>query len=97
MEFQTYVSWISNPVQIAFLDLVLGADNAVIIALVCGSLPRSQRLNVMIVGTGAALVLRVVLTMLTGAIMYTPALRIRGIAAPTCGSCPGCRRGTRNA
>jgi YjbE family integral membrane protein len=78
MEFQTYVSWISSPVQIAFLDLVLGADNAVIIALVCRSLPRSQRMNVMIVGTGAALLLRIILTMLTGALMFTPLLRIAG-------------------
>lgn len=78
MEFQTYVSWISNPVQIAFLDLILGADNAIIIALVCRTLPRYQRLNVMIVGTGAALLLRVVLTALTGTLMALPLIRIVG-------------------
>ena len=78
MEFQPIVSWISSPVQIAFLDLVLGADNAVIIALVCRSLPRHQRLNVMIVGTGAAMLLRIVLTALTGALMFAPLLRLVG-------------------
>jgi YjbE family integral membrane protein len=78
MEFQTYVSWIASPVQIAFLDLVLGADNAVIIALVCRTLPRHQRLNVMIVGTGAALLLRIVLTALAGALMFVPLLRLAG-------------------
>ncbi len=78
MEFQTYVSWISSPVQIAFLDLVLGADNAVIIALVCRTLPRDQRVNVMIVGTGAAMLLRIVLTALTGALMFAPLLRLFG-------------------
>lgn len=78
MEFQSYVSWISSPVQIAFLDLVLGADNAIIIALVCRTLPSYQRLNVMIVGTGAALLMRVVLTALTGTLMALPMLRIAG-------------------
>lgn len=78
MEFQTYVAWISNPVQIAFLDLILGADNAIIIALVCRTLPRYQRLNVMVVGTGAALLLRVVLTALTGTLMALPLIRIVG-------------------
>lgn len=78
MEFQTYVAWISNPVQIAFLDLILGADNAIIIALVCRTLPRYQRMNVMIVGTGAALLLRVVLTALTGTLMALPLIRIVG-------------------
>ena len=78
MEFQNYLSWVSSPVQIAFLDLVLGADNAVIIALVCRTLPRHQRMNVMIVGTGAAMLLRVILTMLTGALMFVPLLRLVG-------------------
>lgn len=78
MEFQTYVAWISSPVQIAFLDLILGADNAIIIALVCRTLPRYQRMNVMIVGTGAALLLRVVLTALTGTLMALPLIRIVG-------------------
>jgi YjbE family integral membrane protein len=78
MEFQTYVTWIAGPVQIAFLDLVLGADNAIIIALVCRTLPRYQRFNVMAVGTGAALLLRVVLTALTGTLMALPLIRIVG-------------------
>lgn len=78
MEFQTYVTWIANPVQIAMLDLILGADNAIIIALVCRTLPRYQRMNVMIVGTGAALLLRVVLTALTGTLMALPLIRIVG-------------------
>ncbi|MDR3494103.1 MAG: YjbE family putative metal transport protein [Ancalomicrobiaceae bacterium] len=78
MNFETYVSWISNPVQIAFIDLVLGADNAVIIALVCRTLPRRQRLNVMIVGTGAAMLLRLFLTAVAGALMSAPILRLVG-------------------
>ena len=43
MEFDSLVTWFSSPIQIAFLDLVLGADNAVIIALVCRTLPRRHR------------------------------------------------------
>ena len=78
MEFDTYLNWVSGPVQIAFLDLVLGADNAVIIALVCRTLPRRQRTNVMIVGTGAAMLLRLMLTAMTGALMFVPLLRIAG-------------------
>jgi len=57
---------------------VLGADNAIIIALVCRTLPRHQRLNVMIVGTGAALLLRIILTAATGALLFAPFLRIAG-------------------
>ncbi len=78
MEFDSLVTWFSSPIQIAFLDLVLGADNAVIIALVCRTLPRRQRMNVMIVGTGAALLLRLLLTAVTGALMFVPLLRLAG-------------------
>ena len=78
MDFETYVSWISNPVQIAFIDLILGADNAVIIALVCSTLPRRQRMNVLIVGTGAAILLRLFLTAVAGALMSVPLLRLLG-------------------
>jgi YjbE family integral membrane protein len=78
MEFQSYVSWISSPVQIAFLDLVLGADNAFIIALVCRTLPLHMRMRVMIVGTATAVLLRLVLTALTGALMFVPLLRLVG-------------------
>jgi predicted tellurium resistance membrane protein TerC len=47
--------------QIIMIDILLGGDNAVVIALACRSLPPKQRTKGIIYGTAGAIVLRVIL------------------------------------
>ena len=49
-------------VNIVIIDLILAGDNAVVIAMAVRSLPRQQRRWGIILGAGAAVLLRVVLT-----------------------------------
>ena len=60
--------------NIVIIDLILAGDNAVVIAMAVRSLPRRQRRWGIMLGAGAAVVLRVVLTLLrsptTGNILY---------------------------
>lgn len=64
--------------EVSFLDLLLSGDNAVMIALACRSLPPRQTRQAMMLGTGVAIALRVVLTLLAGAILQIPALKLLG-------------------
>ena len=48
--------------SIVFIDLILAGDNAVVIAMAVRTLPREQRRKGIILGAGAAVLLRVVLT-----------------------------------
>jgi predicted tellurium resistance membrane protein TerC len=47
--------------QIIMIDILLGGDNAVVIALACRKLPPAQRTKGIIWGTAGAIVLRVIL------------------------------------
>jgi YjbE family integral membrane protein len=49
-------------VSIVIIDLILAGDNAVVIAMAVRTLPREQRLKGIILGAGAAVLLRVILT-----------------------------------
>lgn len=49
-------------INIIFIDLMLGGDNAVLIAMACRKLPPKRRSKAIIVGTGLAVILRVLLT-----------------------------------
>ncbi len=49
-------------INIVIIDIILAGDNAVVIAMAVRSLPRQQRQRGIILGAGAAVVLRVVLT-----------------------------------
>lgn len=48
--------------NIMFINLILSGDNAVLIAMAVRNLPESQRRKGILFGTGAAIVLRVILT-----------------------------------
>lgn len=67
--------------KIVWIDVLLSGDNAIVIALACAGLPRSQRLLAMCVGTGAAVLLRVALTGSASYLMTLPWLRLCGGAA----------------
>jgi YjbE family integral membrane protein len=54
--------WVLAIFNIVWIDIVLAGDNAVVIALAVRNLPPRQRLMGIILGAGAAVVLRVALT-----------------------------------
>jgi YjbE family integral membrane protein len=64
--------------QIIMIDLLLGADNAVVIALACRGLPQKQRRLGIICGTAGAIVLRVLLIAFALALLALPFLKLAG-------------------
>jgi YjbE family integral membrane protein len=64
--------------QVIGVNVILSGDNAVVIALACRSLPpRQQRIGVAL-GSAAAVVMRVVLTLFVVSLMTVPYLKIVG-------------------
>jgi YjbE family integral membrane protein len=61
-----------------FLDLLLSGDNAVVIALACRGLPEPTRRQAVLLGTGAAILLRVVLTLAASLVLQVPLLKLLG-------------------
>ncbi len=64
--------------QIILIDILLGGDNAVVIALACRGLPPKQRKLGIIYGTAGAIVLRVVLIAFALALLAVPYLKLVG-------------------
>ncbi|MCA3168082.1 MAG: TerC family protein, partial [Burkholderiales bacterium] len=60
MSFLQHIQWLAVG-QIILIDILLGGDNAVVIALACRNLPEKQRWKGIIWGTLGAIILRVVL------------------------------------
>lgn len=69
--------WISA-LQIIGVNVILSGDNAVVIALACMSLPPKQRMWGMILGAGAAVLLRVIFTLVVAQAMTYPYLKLAG-------------------
>ena len=65
-------------VQIIIIDILLGGDNAVIIALACRNLPPKARRQGIIWGAGGAIVLRVILITVAVALLNVPFLKLVG-------------------
>ena len=51
--------------QIVFIDLVLAGDNAIIIGMVASQFPIEQRKKIIFWGIGAAVILRILFTLMT--------------------------------
>jgi len=64
--------------QIVLIDLLLGGDNAVVIALACRNLPPHMQKKAIILGTLGAIVARVVLLIIAGHLLGLPSLKIVG-------------------
>ena len=64
--------------QIIMIDIVLGGDNAVVIALACRKLPPAQRRLGILWGTAGAIVLRVVLIFFALQLLAIPFLKLVG-------------------
>ncbi len=64
--------------QIILIDILLGGDNAVVIALACRGLPPKQRRLGIIYGTAGAIGLRVILIAFALALLSVPYLKLVG-------------------
>ena len=64
--------------EIIAIDILLGGDNAIIIALACRGLPPEQRKAGIFWGTAGAIILRVILITVAVALLEVPWLRIVG-------------------
>ena len=64
--------------QIIMIDILLGGDNAVVIALACRKLPPAQRTQGILWGTAGAIVLRVILIFFALTLLAIPYLKIVG-------------------
>lgn len=62
--------------QILLLDLLLSGDNALLIALACRRLPEKQARRAAWMGAAGAIVLRLILTSMTGVLMALPFLQL---------------------
>ena len=64
--------------QIVFIDLVLAGDNAIIIGMVASQFPIDQRKKIIFWGIGAAVILRIVFTLITAYLLQITGLRLIG-------------------
>ena len=64
--------------QIVFIDLVLAGDNAIIIGMVASQFPLDQRKKIIFFGIGAAIVLRIIFTLITAYLLQITGLRLIG-------------------
>ena len=66
--------------QIILIDIVLGGDNAVVIALACRQLPPDLRAKGIVWGTAGAIIIRVVLIFFALTLLAVPYLKLVGAA-----------------
>ncbi len=65
-------------VEVAWINILLSGDNAVVIALACRSLPDQQRRWGILLGSGAAIVLRIIFAFMVTWLMAVPYLQAMG-------------------
>ena len=76
-EFYTQAFWIGL-LKIIGVNLILSGDNAVVIALAARSLPPKQQTAAVLWGSGAAVVMRIILTIFAVALLTLPWLKLVG-------------------
>ncbi len=64
--------------EIIWVNILLSGDNAVVIALAARTLPADQQKKAIAIGSGAAIVLRIVLTLVAAKLLMLPYLKIIG-------------------
>jgi len=77
IEFGTAAFWVALT-QIIWVNILLSGDNAVVIALAARSLPPKQQKQAIMIGSGAAIVMRIVLTMVAVQLLQLPYLKLIG-------------------
>lgn len=71
-------AWWAGLAQIIGIDVILSGDNAVVIALACRSLPAHQRKWGIVLGAGAAIMLRVIFAVGIVYLLEVPFLKFAG-------------------
>ena len=69
---------IVNVLRIIGINIVLSGDNAVVIALACRALPRGQRFLGVVLGAGAAVILRIAFALVVQQMFDLPWLKLGG-------------------
>ncbi len=64
--------------EIIFIDLVLAGDNAIIIGMVASQFQADQRKKIIFYGIGAAIILRIIFTLVTAYLLQINGLRLIG-------------------
>jgi YjbE family integral membrane protein len=77
MEFFTTIDW-AVIAQIIMIDVLLGGDNAVVIALACRNLHPNQRRRGIMWGTAGAIILRIILVIFAVTLLKIPFLKFTG-------------------
>jgi YjbE family integral membrane protein len=78
MEFLYSTDFWLGLMKIVWINIILSGDNAVVIALAARSLPPEQQKKAVMFGSGAAVVLRIVLTVVAAKLLALPYLQIAG-------------------
>jgi YjbE family integral membrane protein len=76
-ELATQAFWVGL-IKIIGVNIILSGDNAVVIALAARSLPKKQQKQAVFWGAGAAVIMRIVLTIFAVALLTLPWLKLIG-------------------
>src|SRR5437867_2419213 len=79
MTFTDATFWVAL-LQIIGVNIILSGDNAVVIALAARSLPPKQQTQAVLWGSGAAVIMRIVLTGVAVQLLTLPYLKLIGAA-----------------
>lgn len=70
--------WIGSLISVIAVDIVLGGDNAIVIAMACRNLPEEKRKRAIVYGTVLAVALRIVFTLIVFHLLAVPFLQLAG-------------------
>jgi YjbE family integral membrane protein len=71
-------TWIFPLLQVFFVDLLLGADNVIVIALACRRLPPEDTRRAVMFGAVGAIVLRLTMVIFANALLGVPLVKLAG-------------------
>lgn len=77
MEFLANMNWLAVG-QIILIDILLGGDNAIVIALACRNLPDHLRMKGIVWGTAGAIAIRIALIAFAVTMLQLPYLKLLG-------------------
>ncbi len=77
MEFLLGLNWLAVG-QIILIDILLGGDNAIVIALACRNLPSRSRMQGIIWGTVGAIIVRILLISFAVTLLQLPYIKLVG-------------------
>jgi len=78
MSPDSFFHYVGQALDTFLVDLLLSGDNAIVIAMACRSLPAPQQQRAILIGTGGAVALRVLLTALAGLLLGIPGVKLIG-------------------